>query len=104
MSKLTKFSIFIAVATTTYVTGTLAVTLWADSKPYTSVTTMASLKISEPRWPTATKLGAQFGRFLAKWEEEQNRKRRNVYINDPQRRERYGNVKDIIDQAEKEEK
>lgn len=101
MSKLTKFSIFIAVATTTYVTGTLAVTLWADSKPYTSVTAIASLKTSEPRWPTAANLAAQAGRLLAEWEDEQNRKRQNVLINNLQARERYERIKEIIRQAER---
>lgn len=102
MSKLTKFSIFIAVATTTYLIGTLAVTLWAKSRPYTSVTTIASLKTSEPRWPTAANLAAQAGRLLAEWEDEQNRKRRDVLINDPQARERYEKIKEIIRQAERE--
>lgn len=102
MSKLTKFSIFIAVATTTYVTGTLAVTLWVDSRPYISVTEMESLKKSERKWPATIRMAAEAGRRLAEWEEEQRLKRLHILRGNPQARERYEKIKDIIERSEKE--
>lgn len=102
MSKLTKTGVFIAVATCTYMTGTLAVTLWMDDQPYSSVTTATEpLKLYKPKLPKTVDLAIEAGRLLAELEDKLNRDRINGLRDNLELMRKYNNVLAIIERAER---
>lgn len=103
MSKLTKTGLFIAVATATYMTGTMAVTLWVGSQPYSSITTVVEpLKMDKPRLPPVIEKAVELGWRLAEWEDKKNRERINKGREDRVKMDSYHRVWDIIEKAEQQ--
>lgn len=103
MSKLTKTGVFIAVATCTYMTGTLAVTLWEDNQPYSSVTTAVEpLKLYKPKLPKAIDFAVEAGWRLAEWEDKKNRERITERRKDPVGMGNYYRIRGIMEKAEQQ--